>query len=139
MVKTERCKLTGKQPPDWALLLVAQVCADHGRRVPSLQWWTRDGKYSSGHYWPARKQIHVTAGTDPQDQQGVLLHELAHHLTVPRKVNGSRSRRRWHNKRFYTKAFELYAQWGDEEFVAYEAKREAHYMKRSTSVSGYSQ
>jgi hypothetical protein len=116
---------TGGRPPEWALLLVAQVCAEHGRRAPTVQWWTREGRWSSGHQYPGRKLIHVTAGTDLLDQQGVLLHELCHHLCPPK----------WHhNKRFYERLFVLYAKWLPDDLPAL-AEREGQYMKRSLEVA----
>ena len=132
-MKTRR--ITGDPPPLWVMLLAAKVCADEGRRVPRIQWWRSSRSSSSGHCKAGVDIIHISAGTDPQDLQLTVMHELAHHLTRSRKRKSGRGS--WHNKRFYTKAFELYRRYGDAEFVAYCAKREAEYMKRSASISGH--
>lgn len=118
------------------MLLVSRVCADEGRRAPKIQWWTGTHTYSSGHCKGGEPVIHITAGTDFDDLLLMVLHETAHHLTRSRKRKSGRGS--WHNKRFYTKAFELYRRFGDDDFITFAAKREGEYMKRSAAISGWS-
>jgi hypothetical protein len=63
---------------------------------------------SSGHTTPSGS-ISITEGTALLDARLVVLHELAHYLTLQR---GQRSRRTWHGRRFWAKAWELYAVYG---------------------------
>ena len=124
---------TGQRAPLWALLLIAKVCADHGRRAPVVQWWRSRVSSSSGHCCVGQARIHVTAGTDVTDQQLVLMHELAHYVTPHRRRRG---RQYHHSRRFWNKAFELYAQYGDADFVEYARSRESEF-RRSHPISGY--
>lgn len=138
---------TTSTTPDWAVELVKQVCKERRRALPSkLQWYDRskskkvfrtfneDGsrslqirnqKYTSGTTWGSGK-IHISAGTDVQDQRLVLLHELAHHLLNKTK----KSRLQGHTIRFWRLAFELYHQYGVD--LAYAYEREKNYKKKAT-------
>lgn len=110
------------RPPDWALLLIAQVCAEHGRRPPKVTWyWTRQA-LSSGHAKFDSRDIHISAGLMVRDQQLVLLHELAHYLTPKRDH---------HTMRFWRNAVSLYARWGDTHFMAYAVQREWTYKLKA--------
>lgn len=53
-----------------------------------------------------------------RDQQLVLLHELAHHLS-PKGHH--------HSMRFWRTAVGLYDRWGDADFMAYAVQREWSY------------
>ena len=120
------------RPPLWAMLLIARICADHGRRAPRLTWWNGRSSYSSGHC-NFERRIHITAGTDVRDQQLVVMHEVAHYLTTPR--NHAKKRRNvWHSKRFWEKAFELYARYGDPAFVEFAQGREGEYRKTAAAI-----
>lgn len=125
-------KRTGT-PPRWAELVVTTVCAKYGRREPKLHWYQRQSQpYSSGHCKVGSTVLHITAGTSITDQQYVLLHELAHYLTVNRQRG--RNRRSWHNKRFHANLLELLEAYGDEGFREYCIRRETEYMKRAAAV-----
>jgi hypothetical protein len=91
--------------PDWALDLVAEVCADAGVRPPLLSWRTRRGEASTGLARRADGLVAVRAGRDPIDQRLTLLHELAHWLTPASRRRG---RSVHHGRAFYAVAFALY-------------------------------
>ena len=75
-------------PPKWAqdLMLDASVWWEsQGNKVRSynLVWRRRSkGRYSSGTTYLIGTRIVVTAGSDRLDAKLILLHELAHSLTV---------------------------------------------------------
>lgn len=119
-------------PPRWVDLLAASACARYGRRPPRrITWYRSRVSYSSGHCKVGDGGLHITAGTSVRDQQYVVLHELAHHLTINRqRGNGRRS---WHNKRFHARLMELLNAYGDETFIAYAVERETQYMKRAAA------
>lgn len=119
-------------PPSWVALLAATACDRANRRVPTISWYKGRSAYSSGHCSVDQKRLHITAGTSMIDQQFVVLHELAHYLTINRqRTNGRRS---WHNKRFHERLMQLITTYGDDAFVAYCVQRESEYMKRAAAV-----
>ena len=82
-------------PPKWAqdLMLDASVWWEsQGNKVRSynLVWRRRSkGRYSSGTTYLIGTRIVVTAGSDRLDAKLILLHELAHSLTVNDYKHGS--------------------------------------------------
>jgi len=95
--------------PQWALDLVAEVCADAGAGAPLLSWRTRRGEASTGLARRADGLVAVRAGSDPLDQRLTLLHELAHWLTPAGRRRG---RSIHHGRAFYAIAFDLYRRHG---------------------------
>lgn len=137
-------------PPQWAAELVTQVCTSHGKRKPRLVWkrasyriWRggqlvrKPSRHSSGSYSGGYHRILVRQGQDPIDARLVLLHELAHAM-VPRKQkaaaysNYKYSVSRGHDKRFWTKAWRLYAKYGIP--IEYAKKREWPYMVKAKAA-----
>lgn len=121
--------------PQWATDLVEQVCKDYNRAMPHKFNWRVSRKkrvtYSSGHMYPPyyervrpmkyikrNGRITVTAGHSVQDQELVLLHELAHWVT-------NRNKRRSHDRKFWDTAFELYERYGVD--MDYAIEREKDY------------
>lgn len=96
--------------PEWALELVAAVCADAGVEVPRVAWRRRAAEHSTGVTRRHEAAISVRAGTDPLDQRLTLLHELAHWLTPPARRRRGRSVH--HGAEFYRVAFDLYRRHG---------------------------
>jgi hypothetical protein len=92
--------------PDWAMRLVAEVCADAGVSRPLVRWRRAARSASSGVTRRAAGSISVSAGTDALDQRLTLLHELAHWLgPQPRRRRGHTAH---HDAGFYATAFRLY-------------------------------
>lgn len=96
--------------PDWAVSLVATVCADARVEPPRLSWRRRSSEHSTGVARRSDRMIAVRAGTDPLDQRLTLLHELAHWLTPA--PAGRRRGVTHHGPGFYRIAFALYARHG---------------------------
>jgi hypothetical protein len=119
--------------PQWAVELTNQVCKDYKRALPQkFQWYqSKTSSNSSGRTWARQRvwgrwipsKVHVTAGTDLQDQKLVLLHELAHHIC------NKRHKREAHSIRFWRLAFELYERYGIDMQYAYE--REKDYKQKA--------
>lgn len=128
--------------PKWAVDLLTLVCNEYGIEVPTLTWrrsrkqqmrWSeasgrwlsgRDkAVHSSGRYFTKQHRIVVTAGSSRVDQRLVLLHEIAHALTLGEH----------HSDRFWTFAFTLYRR--HRVPVRYAQQRE--YAYRKNARAGY--
>lgn len=131
--------------PNWVDELIEQVCKDHKRKAPKLTWRNASRESSSGKTRFPRSStgtklytrtktgrlirfkggISIMAGTNEQDQRLVLLHELAHWLTVKYKNQG-------HNQKFWETAFDLYERYGVDMDYAY--NREKDYKQTAKLV-----
>ena len=110
--------------PSWQAEILVEVGRLYNRKhYPKLIWRNGSRPSSSGHYYPKKKRIVVTAGTSGKDHEQVLLHELAHWLTP---------RSRAHGRRFWQVLYRLLEHFKirDEEYV----KREFRYMKMAETV-----
>lgn len=139
-----------KTAPQWAIDLVEQVCNDYNRGMPGELKWNAQGHKTSGgrcsyaknryghqiYYYrrlksgklkrsPFRGRISIKASTEQQDQELVLLHELAHWVVV-------RTRSMGHTVHFWKKAFELYQRYGVDMTYAY--SREKDYKQKAVQV-----
>jgi hypothetical protein len=150
VVGKEKTMKSSKTAPAWAINLVTQVCSDYKRALPKqFQWYqSRDRKIheytikasvkSSGH--AGFGKIHVSAGSDEQDQRLVLLHELAHHITQKRQTVKRRYAYRPRNKRvfeahsirFWRLAVELYERYDMD--MDYAFNREKGYKIKATQA-----
>lgn len=111
--------------PEWANELVTQVCKDYRRKKPVVKWWSNHHTYSHGHWKRWSQAIFISAGESIQDQELVLLHELAHHIVGKTKAG----RRQSHSIRFWTLAFELYNRYGVD--TNYAIEREYSYKAKA--------
>ena len=129
--------------PKWANELTGEVCKEYQHPFPEITWRRLHGKHypqenwngetlnihkpkpmwSSGHAYPTKNRIVVSAGKSRKDQKIVLLHELVH-LLVPNKEH--------HGERFWQMAWELYRKYKVP--INYAKKREYSYRKMARKV-----
>lgn len=125
--------------PEWAQLLVEQVCRDEGmERTPTIRWnqAKRRGFMDQIRYYTTGKaysheqklrhtgwEILISAGLSVDDQRIVLLHEMAHWL-LPAAYH--------HNSTFWDKAFYLYHKYGVDGNKAISSER--IYRKKAVSA-----
>ncbi len=72
--------------PAWAVRMMAEVLCDAGETQPVELFWRQSRPnahrnaraHSSGRAMLTRRRIAITAGTERDEQQIVLLHEIAH-------------------------------------------------------------
>jgi hypothetical protein len=121
--------------PDWALDLVAAVCADAGVAPPRLRWRRRTAEASTGVARRSEGSISVRAGSDPVDQRLTLLHELAHWIAPVERRRGRRSVH--HGRPFYAVAFDLYRRHGiaDADAVRLESGRYRSALGHAVALS----
>jgi hypothetical protein len=122
-------------PPDWALQLVTDVCADAEVPPPRLTWRRRASEQSTGVARRDAGLVSVRAGTDPLDQQLTLLHELAHWLSP--RARRARGRAEHHGRAFYSVAFELYRRHGipNADALRLESARYRSSLRHATALS----
>ena len=106
--------------PLWAQRLVERVIIAEDLDDPPTLIWRRSkrNKQSSGRTYIVKRpgRIVITAGTLRRDQRLVLLHELAHHVTLE-----------LHTPTFWAKAWELYRRY--QVPIRYALQREGTYRK----------
>lgn len=106
-----------KHPPCWAQDLIIRVALDEGIDDLPVLIWRKSKKqiWSTGYtFW--KGIIRFTAGLDELDQKLVLLHELAHWITLE-----------LHTNKFWDKAWELYRRYKIP--IRYAKTRESSYRK----------
>jgi hypothetical protein len=100
------------ETPDWAWHLTDRVCRDEGvPPVDALVFWRSRRRHTTGRHWKrwrdGRSRISICAGTSGEhEHRGVLLHELAHHVSTQRGHRGH------HDDRFWQIAWGLFQRYG---------------------------
>lgn len=124
----------GRDIPKWAADLLARIEAEEHVRVGAVTWrrsTTSRHDLSSGHTWPARRAIVITAGKNRADQRLVLLHEVAHVWRV-QFPGGLRAA---HDREMWRLAWTLYRKYATSTTVRHILEREGAYRTTALSVA----
>jgi hypothetical protein len=119
------------ETPAWAWELNREVSTDQGvPPVEMLVFWRSRRRHTTGRHWKrwrdGKSRISICAGTTESEHRGVLLHELAHHVSTQR---GSRGH---HDERFWQIAWALFQRYG---VTSGFMEREFQYRARAARVA----